>query len=159
MYNNLPFEHGSSLKLSHTSTHSSVNISTIFTTFPFQADQKHIVVEIEKEWKTVWEVFPELSANPGEPVTNPPSSPSTTQAIISSTTQKPLPHNQLPPILCTITVAATTANTPTTTHTISTIHTNATANTTITTNTSTQTNILIPFLMQLPIPSRFHPPT
>ena len=31
--------------------------------------------------------LPELSANPAEPAMNPPSSPSTTQAIISSTTQ------------------------------------------------------------------------
>ena len=86
-YNNLSFEYESSLKFSHTSTHSSVSTSTTFITSPFQADQKHIAAEIEKEWETVWEVFPELSANPGKPVTNPPSISSTTQAIIFSTTQ------------------------------------------------------------------------
>ena len=40
-----------------------------------------------KRMETVWEVFAELSSNPGEPVTSPPSSPSTTQTIIYSTTQ------------------------------------------------------------------------
>ena len=81
---NPSFEYVSSLKFSHTSALSSFSTSTIFTTSPFQADQKHIAAEIEKEWETVSEVFPELSTNPGEPATNPPFSPSTTQAIISS---------------------------------------------------------------------------
>ena len=82
------FKYESSLKSSHTSTHSSVSTSTTFTTTSsFQADQKHITVGIEKEWKTVWEDFPKLSANPGKPVTNPPSRCFTTQAIISSITQ------------------------------------------------------------------------
>ena len=52
-YNNISFEHGSSLKFSHTSTHSSVSTSTTFPTSPFQADQKHIVTEIKTEWVTV----------------------------------------------------------------------------------------------------------
>ena len=85
--NYLKFTYESSLKSSHTSTHLSVSTSTIFTTSLFQADQKHITVEIEKEWETVWEDFPKLSAKPGKPVTNPPSRCSTTQAIISSTAQ------------------------------------------------------------------------
>ena len=84
---NPSFEYVPSLSLSHTSTLSSVSTSTTFTTSPFQADQKHIAAEIEKEWETVSEVFQELSTNPGEPATNQPFSPSTTQAIISSTTQ------------------------------------------------------------------------
>ena len=54
-----------------TSTHSSVSTSTTFTTSPFHADQKEIAAEIEKEWETVWDIFPELSANTGEPVTKP----------------------------------------------------------------------------------------
>ena len=84
---NPSFECVTSLSLSHSSTLSSMSTSTTFTSSPFQADQKHIAVEIEKVWETVWEVFPELSTNPGEPATNQPFSPSTTQAIISSTTQ------------------------------------------------------------------------
>ena len=84
---NPSFEYVPSLSLSHTSALLSVNTSTTFTTSPFQADQKHIAAEIEKEWETVWEVLLELSTNPGEPATNQPFSPSTTQAIISSTTQ------------------------------------------------------------------------
>ena len=39
----------------------------------------------EKEWETMWEVFPELSTNPGEPATNQQFTPSTNQAIISTT--------------------------------------------------------------------------
>ena len=74
-----------SVSLSHTSTLSLVSTSTTFTTSPFQADQKHIAAEIEKEWETVWEVFPELSTNPGEPAMNQQFTPSTTQAIISTT--------------------------------------------------------------------------
>ena len=86
-YNTISFEDESSLKFSHTSTHLSVSTSTTFPTFPLQADQKHIVTEIKTEWVTVWGVFPELSENPVEPVANLPSSPSTIQAIISSTIQ------------------------------------------------------------------------
>ena len=49
-YNNLSFDYGSSLKLSHTSMHSSVSTSThTFTTSPFQADQKYMAAEIEKK--------------------------------------------------------------------------------------------------------------
>ena len=84
---NPSLEYVPSLSLSHTFTLSSISTSTTFTTSPFQADQKHIAAEIEKERETVWEVFPELSTNPGEPATNQPFSPSTTQTIISSTTQ------------------------------------------------------------------------
>ena len=40
------------------------NSQTAFTTSPFRL-AKNIVVEIEKEWETVWEVFSELSAKPG----------------------------------------------------------------------------------------------
>ena len=84
---NPSFEYVPSLSLSHTSTLLPVSTPTAFTTSPFQADQKHVAVEIEKEWETVWEVFPELFTNLGEPATNQTFSPSTTQAIISSTTQ------------------------------------------------------------------------
>ena len=88
---------------------------------PFQADQKHIATKVEKEWETVWEVFPESSSNPRELVTSPPSSPSITQATISSTTQTSIltnirnittPPTSHPPTINSTPQATSTTPTP-----------------------------------------------
>ena len=55
--------------------------------FSFQANQKeNLIADIQKQWDTVWEVFPGLSDNSKEPAAIPLIIPSTTCTSTSSTT-------------------------------------------------------------------------
>ena len=63
------------------------------TSSSLQANLHKDIADIEREWETIWEIFPDLSENPiGEPATTPrPSSSS-----ISHTNNSSRPHHTFP---------------------------------------------------------------